>query len=83
MKLFEQAFNQQLKEDMTSAHVLGSSPEMASVGPYEIEYAGGRDGDNRLPMGGKKKQKKHKKKPKDGSLQTLIPTQRRPFNTQM
>lgn len=84
MKLFEKTFYKQLNEDMTAAAALGTSPAGLGIGPYDVDYAGGRDGDNRIPMGGKKKQKKNKsKKPKDGSLDVLVPMQSRPFNTQM
>lgn len=86
MKLFERLFNKHLLEDVSVASALGGSPLESGIGPYEIEYAGGRDGDNRLPTGGKKQAKKEKKKTKkkhNGEINVLIPLQKRPFNTDM
>lgn len=86
MKLYETSFYQQLSEDITVGSAMGGSPEAAGFGPYEIEYAGGRHGDNRLPMGGRKqtkKKKKNKNKHKDVGINLLIPTQRRPLGPGM
>lgn len=86
MKLYETSFYRQLSEDVTVASALGGTPAAAGIGPYEIEYAGGRDGDNRLPMGGKKqrkRKKRNKNRDKDVGVNLLIPTQRRPLGPQM
>ena len=92
MKSFETAFKKHLEEN-TVAAALGGSPGGSGIGPYDIEYAGGRHGDNRLPGGpGKKgrsmwkdpgaqgpstKKKKKKKKKPSKGVKTLIPLQRR------
>lgn len=88
---FEHAFNKILHEDNTAGAggVFGSADSMGHGGaitPAEDFYA---TGDHRIPKGGKKKakptvrSKKVKKSKKDGSLEVLIPLQRRPFNTSM
>lgn len=79
---YEKAFYMHLAEDISAGDALGGSPSGNGIGPYDIEYAGGKHGDNRLPTGGKKtskKQSKKKKTKRDGSLETLVPLQRRPF----
>lgn len=91
MKLFETRFFIHLNEDnMAGAGgVFGDAPSMGHGGaitPAADFYA---PGDARIPTGGKKKatanvkSKKKKKTKKDGSIEVLIPTQRRPFNTDM
>ena len=91
MKLFETRFFIHLNEDnMAGAGgVFGDAPSMGhggAVTPVADFYA---PGDSRIPAGGKKKaiasgkSKKKKKTKKDGSIEVLIPTQRRPFNTDM
>ncbi len=89
MKLFEIAFLRLIENNAAGAGgVFGDAPSMGHGGadtPATDFYA---PGDMRTPKGGKKssyKKPKHKKKKtkKDGSLEVLIPTQRRPFNTSM
>lgn len=91
MKLFEKIFKQQLKENNAAAAggVFGDAPSMGhggTVQPAGDVYA---SGDMRTPKGGKKsahptvKSKKVKKTKKNGSIEVLVPTQRRPFNTSM
>lgn len=91
MKLFEKAFLQKLKENNMAAPggVFGDAPSMGhggAVTPAGDFYA---TGDMRTPKGGKKrakptvKSKKTKKTKKNGSIEVLVPLQRRPFNTSM
>ena len=88
MKLFENAFYKQLTEDNAAGAggVFGSADSMGHGGaitPAQDFYA---PGDTRIPMGGKKKAhattktKKKKKSKKDGSLEVLVPVQRRPLS---
>lgn len=91
MKLFEKAFFNKLNESNIAAGggVFGDAESMGhggAVTPATDFYA---PGDSRTPKGGKKaayptvKSKKVKKTKKNGSIEVLIPTQRRPFNTDM
>jgi hypothetical protein len=91
MKLFEKLFLQQLSENSAGAGGVfggGSAQGFESMGhggamtPAVDFYA---HDDARTPMPGKKKKKNKKSnaKKKDGSIQPLIPLQRRPFNTTM
>lgn len=90
MKLFETAFLKLIENNAAGAGgVFGDAPSMGHGGadlPAKDFYA---SGDMRIPKGGKKdaraglKKNKKKKTKKDGSLEVLIPTQRRPFNTDM
>lgn len=91
MKLYEKAFLQQLTENSAGAGGVfggGTAQGFESMGhggaitPATDFYA---HDDARTPMPGKKKKKNKQKnmKKKDGSIQTLIPLQRRPFNTPM
>ena len=84
MKLFEKAFYQQLKEDMTAGAggVFGDADSMGHGGAV-----GNTDffakGDNRWPTGGpeeKKKKKRKDKQSKNVGVNLLMPVQRRPLN---
>ena len=84
MKLFEKLFYDKLLEDMGAGAggVFGSAPSMGhggDVGNTDF-YA---PGDTRIPKGGKKKQKKKKKKKHDGSIESLVPTQKRYLGSSM
>ena len=84
MKLFEKRFKQILDEDMTAGAggVFGDAPSMGhggAVGNTDFHNAH----DMRTPTGGKKKKKKETKKTKGVGVNLLIPTQRRPLNTQV
>ena len=91
MKLFETYFKRHLSENNAAGAggVFGDAPSMGHGGattPATDFYA---TGDMRTPKGGKKgtkptiRTKKKKKAKKDGSIDVLIPLQRRPFNTDM
>ena len=91
MKIFESLFRKHLQEDnMAGAGgVFGDAGSMGHGGaitPAQDFYA---PGDMRLPKGGKKdakpttNTKKKKRSKRNGSIEVLIPTQRRPFNTEM
>lgn len=88
MKLFEKAFLSYLSENSAGAGGVfggGDAQGFESMGhggdmtPATDFYA---HDDARVPMPGKKSKKpKKNKKKKDGSIQPLIPMQRRPFTT--
>lgn len=78
MKSFEKIFYTKLLEDMAAGAggVFGDTASMGHGGDFGNTdfYA---PGDARIPKGGKKKQKKKKKKKHDGSIEPLVPTQKR------
>ena len=88
MKLFEKAFLSHLSENSAGAggvfgggdaHGFESMGHGGAMTPATDFYA---HDDARTPMPGKKTKKSKKKtKKKDGSIQPLIPMQRRPFTT--
>ena len=63
MKVFERAFYRCIEEDVSVGSALGGSPDGGGIGPYDIAYAGGRHGDNRLPSGPRKLSKSMGKMP--------------------
>lgn len=88
MKSFEKIFYTKLLEDMSAGAggVFGDAPSMGHGGDFGNTdfYA---SGDARIPKGGKKKQKKKKKNSKkkkhDGSIEPLVPIQRRFLGSSM
>lgn len=81
MKSFESSFYKHLKEDNTagSGGVFGDAPSMGHGGDLTPAIDFYAQYDARTPKGGKKRcKKKDKKKKMDGSLEILIPIQRRP-----
>lgn len=90
MKLFEKQFIKHLTENNAAGAggVFGDAGSMGFGGAIHSSdfYA---PGDMRTPLGGKKGPKKTRKKqkkslkPRDGSIQPLIPIQSRPLNSQM
>lgn len=93
MKFFEKVFLRHLSENSAGAGGVfggGTAQGFESMGhggamtPAQDFYA---HDDSRTPMPGKKKKKEKSRakdsKKKDGSIQPLVPMQRRPFNTTM
>lgn len=82
MKSFEASFYNQLEEDNTAGAggVFGDAPSMGHGGALTPAIDFYAQHDARRPKGGKKKEEDDdkKKKKKDGSLEILIPIQRRP-----
>lgn len=82
MKSFEKIFYNHLEEDNAAGAggVFGNADSMGHGGAFDTAdfYA---TGDARIPKGGKKKKKEKDKKKKDGSLEPLIPLQRRPLTS--
>ena len=88
--LFKRAFIASLQESNAAGAggVFGDAGSMGfggAITPAQDFYA---PGDTRIPMGGKKKDKKHKKKnpekkKRDGSISPLIPMQSRPLTRGM
>ena len=81
MKSFEAAFYKHLEEDNTAGAggVFGDAPSMGHGGALTPAIDFYAQHDARIPKGGKKKddKEKEKKKKKDGSLEILVPVQRR------
>lgn len=85
IKTFERLFYSKLEEDMSAGAggVFGDAPSMGHGGDFSNTdfYA---PGDTRIPKGGKKKKKKNSKKKKhDGSIEPLVPTQKRYLGSSM
>jgi hypothetical protein len=80
VKSFEASFYKHLEEDNTAGGggVFGDAPSMGHGGALTPAIDFYAQHDARIPKGGKKKEKKKKNKKMDGSLDILIPVQRRP-----
>lgn len=93
MKLFKNAFIRSLEENTAGAGGAFGSGE--SSGSFSMGHGGAMTpaadfyapNDTRIPKGGKKKQKKKKKNSKkkkhDGSIEPLVPIQRRYLGSSM